>query len=257
MLGLVHGILKEGPQWFHVPDSTAMGLIGFPIQAILVSPMGTEAGYRFFISQPGMTGNPQNVDSWLFNDALDVLAAKGNNGKTNYIFQWLCACNRSLPYFGFKSWDDFFTRRAARSNQNDGQRLQINAAPDLDERQELHDIFWLKQQPYSFTNMFNNHPLTNQFVGGSVYHAFLSAPSYHCWHAPVSGTVVDIVHVPRTYYSENLLAGFADPGRLDPVAPNNSQAFITAVATRGTIFIQAKNPTIGLMAIVFIGMAEV
>ena len=36
MLGLVNMILKEGPQWFHVTDLPhAMGLIGFPINAIL------------------------------------------------------------------------------------------------------------------------------------------------------------------------------------------------------------------------------
>ena len=105
--------------------------------------------------------------------------------------------------------------------------------------------------------MLNNNQLTSQFVGGSVYQAFISALSYHCWHAPVSGTVIDIQLVSGTYYSENAYQGFINPDGPDSNAPNNSQPYLSAVATRGIIFIQADDPIIGLMAIVFIGMAEV
>jgi phosphatidylserine decarboxylase len=69
---------------------------------------------------------------------------------------------------------------------------------------QLHDIFWMKQQPYSLADMLANDPLATQFVGGTVYQAFLSALSYHCWHAPVSGTVTKIINVEGSYYSENL-----------------------------------------------------
>ncbi|KAJ0307700.1 hypothetical protein Brms1b_009885 [Colletotrichum noveboracense] len=96
------------------------------------------------------------------------------------------------------------------------------------------------------------------FVGGTVYQAFLSAKSYHRWHAPVSGKVVNIEQVPGTYYAENYFEGLAgNPNDPDPAAPNYSQPYISAVATRGIIYIEAENSKIGLMAIVFIGMAEV
>jgi phosphatidylserine decarboxylase len=291
MLGLVDMILKEAPQWFDVTDPpTAMGLIGFPINAILDWPMGTLSGYMFFLNSHvnskwqgilktwgKFLTTPASLPSlkgWLSPDALNILAAKGNDGKTNYTFQQLYACNPALPNFGFKCWDDFFTRKfnpgirpiaypddRPTPDQPDPTRVITNACESAPLRfatnVKLNDTFWLKHQPYSLTNMLDNDPLTSQFEGGSVYQAFLSAVSYHCWHAPVSGKVVGIRHVPGTYYSENLYQGFINPGGPDPNAENNSQPYISAVAARGIIFIQANDPIIGLMAIVFIGMAEV
>ena len=46
-------------------------------------------------------------------------------------------------------------------------------------------------------------------------------------------------------------------GEPDPDAPNDSQKFLTAVATRMTIYINATDPNIGLMCFMAVGMAEV
>ena len=54
-----------------------------------------------------------------------------------------------------------------------------------------------------------------------------------------------------TYYSETLAEGY------DPSGPNKSQGYITEVATRALIFIEADNPAIGLMCFMPVGMAEV
>lgn len=54
-----------------------------------------------------------------------------------------------------------------------------------------------------------------------------------------------------TYYSETPAEGY------DPAGPNDSQAYITEVATRAMIFIEADNPDIGLMCFMPVGMAEV
>ena len=99
--------------------------------------------------------------------------------------------------------------------------------------------------------MLNNDPWVEQFVGGTIYQAFLSAKSYHRWHCPVNGTIAKISVVDGTYYSETLAEGF------DPAGPNESQGYITEVATRALIFIQADNPAIGLMCVMPVGMAEV
>ena len=55
---------------------------------------------------------------------------------------------------------------------------------------KLADEFWIKGQPYSLRHMFADDPVAEQFVGGTIYQAFLSALSYHRWHSPVSGTIV-------------------------------------------------------------------
>ncbi|KAK0431823.1 phosphatidylserine decarboxylase [Armillaria borealis] len=102
--------------------------------------------------------------------------------------------------------------------------------------------------------MLNDDDLASQFVSGSVYQAFLSATKYHRWHSPVNGKVVKTVMIPGTYHAESPVMGFPNP---DPGAPNLSQGFITTLATRALVFIEADNPTIGLMCFVAVGMAEV
>ncbi|KAF4343579.1 phosphatidylserine decarboxylase 2 [Fusarium beomiforme] len=293
-ISVVQLIIQSAPPFFDKEDPpTAMGMIGFPINAVLDWPMGTIAGYEFWLlpevntsfgnvlntwgsflqssaSQPGLEG-------WLSKDALHMLATVANTGELGGpTFDQIFICDPNAEFYGYTSWDHFFTREF-----RDGMRpiaypddtpptpevpdpslVLTNAcesAPlQLVENVKLQDLFWLKTQPYSLDRMLNNNALTNKLVGGTVYQAFLSAKSYHRWHAPVSGTVVDIDLVPGSYYSENFFEGLVgDPDSPDPAAPNYSQPYISAVATRGIIWIQANNPKIGLMAIVFIGMAEV
>ena len=105
--------------------------------------------------------------------------------------------------------------------------------------------------------MLHNDPLAPQFVGGTVYQAFLSALNYHRWSSPINGKIVKIVHVPGTYHAESPAMGFINPDGPDPAVPNLSQGFITAVAARCLIFMEAGNPKIGLMCFIAVGMAEV
>ncbi|OJT11150.1 Phosphatidylserine decarboxylase proenzyme 3 [Trametes pubescens] len=247
-------------------------LVGFPINAILDWPMGTPAGMAFF-SSPEVDVHFKNMfDVWsayltseasctVLDDAADgwfgpAASAAFPNFEQTYV------CDPSAPFHGFKSWDDFFTRQflpnvrpVSFPDNND----IVNSACEstvyriaFDAKET--DSFWLKGQPYSLVHMLNNDEAAGQFVGGTVYQAFLSATKYHRWHAPVNGRIARIVTVPGTYYSESPSEGFPDP---DAAGPNLSQAFITAVATRTIIFIEADNPTIGLLAFIAVGMAEV
>lgn len=109
----------------------------------------------------------------------------------------------------------------------------------------------MKGQRYSLEHMLAGDSLVSEFVGGTAYQAYLSALSYHRWHAPVSGTVVKAYLQPGTYYSETLAE--AD----DPAGPSESQAYIAEMATRGIIFIEADDPSIGLMCVMPIGMGDV
>jgi phosphatidylserine decarboxylase len=40
--------------------------------------------------------------------------------------------------------------------------------------------------------MLTHDALAHQFASATIYQAFLSAPSYHRWHAPVRGTFVGV-----------------------------------------------------------------
>ena len=89
------------------------------------------------------------------------------------------------------------------------------------------------------------------FVGGTVYQAFLSAKNYHRWHSPVAGTIRRLRRIPGTYYAE------AASEHFDPAGPNNSQGYLAHVGTRALIFLEADDPRIGLVCLVTVGMAEV
>lgn len=303
-------IIRAGPQWYdREQPETAMGMIGFPITALLNWPMGTASGYEFwlhpgvnlamgevlrtwgrFLCTPASTRCLDQEDGWLSRDARGQLAATANQARrgggggggvvatTHHTFAQLFVCDPSAPHYGFGSWDAFFVREFREGIRpveatddgddaiSDPSCVVVNAcesAPlQVVRGVKLWDTFYLKGQPYSLLNMLHmNQAMAGRFVGGTVYQAFLSALSYHRWHAPVGGTVRGIEQVPGTYYSENWfegLAGARDAERKpDPAAPNYSQPYISAVATRGIIYIEADNPKIGLMAIVFIGMVEV
>ncbi len=264
MLELMNDVLTQAPEF------NQTGLVGFPINAILDWPMGTPAGTTAFLNEKVnhqlkkiltqwavFLGSPDsryvlNDDpekGWFGRDAMEAMPAFEENFK----------CDPSQPYHGFDSWDDFFTREFREGRRPvaspDDDSVIINACESAPYRIatniQLKDRFWIKEQPYSLSHMLAGDPLTELFEGGTLYQAFLSALSYHRWHSPVSGTIVKTRLLDGSYYAQALSKGF------DPAGPNESQAYITQVAARALIFIEADNPDIGLMCIMFVGMAEV
>ena len=193
-----------------------------------------------------------------------VLEATGSKVRPDVIFEQIFQCDPSSPTYGYKSWDDFFTRLFQPGIRPVAEPEDLNVIVSACESAPLHNVtnvrlddkFWLKGQPYSLRNMMDFHDLADNFVGGTVYQAFLSALSYHRWNSPVSGTVVDAFVVDGSYYLENLYHGFKDRNP-DAAAPNDSQPFLSNVASRAIIFIEADSPDIGLMCFIAIGMAEV
>lgn len=290
---LLNHIMSQAPEYTECPDSNGAddpcGLIGFPINALLNWPMATKSGYEFFSNQlvnqhfkeilyywseylasedsrsvlieddPDRT---PKVLAWLSETAkqemVDVACQASNDPNCDEKeFEDIFECNPDDQYYGFYSWDDFFTRKFKEGVRPvaEGDDVIANACESapLQVVTNVSDTseFWLKDQPYSLQDMMNCDPLAKEFIGGTVYQAFLSALSYHRWHSPVSGIVKKAFVVDGSYYLEN------SHQHDDDSAPNDSQPFLTAVATRALIFIEADNPDIGLMCFIAVGMAEV
>ncbi|MCG8410586.1 MAG: phosphatidylserine decarboxylase family protein [Bacteroidales bacterium] len=255
------------------PEFNDTGLVGFPINAILDWPMGTIGGFAAFINPKVNAQLKRILNEWakfLKSKESRYILNKSPRGWMNpkALEKWqpdLYVCNPDEEYGGFHSWDDFFTRqfkKGARPVADPGnQNIIVNAcesAPyNIERNVKAESNFWVKGQPYSLRHIFNNHDNLDLFVGGTVYQAFLSAMNYHRWHSPVDGTIEDVKIIDGTYYSEILSQGFLNPHGPDPSAPNNSQGYLSEVATRALVFIRAKNPKIGLMCFVSIGMSEV
>ena len=117
----------------------------------------------------------------------------------------------------------------------------------------------MKDQPYSVLDMLDHDSSAEYFAGGTVLQAFLSMLSYHRWHAPISGTIRRAFVVDGTYYSVPLSQGIGNPNitGIGVAGVGASQAYLSSVATRAVLLIEADNPDIGLMAFIAIGMEEI
>ena len=80
------------------------------------------------------------------------------------------------PYYGFKSWNDYFARKL----KDDKVRpiafpddpyvicAPCDACPHYIERNpQLRNQFWIKDQPYSLQHLLDDHPFTEKYVGGT------------------------------------------------------------------------------------------
>lgn len=264
MLRLINHILTTAPEY------NDTGLVGFPINAILNWPMATPGGYAAFLNDKVNVQLKNVLNQWAVYlsspDSTYVLnddphhgwfGREALNAMPNFAKDYVC--DPSAEHYGYTSWDDFFTRvfrrgvRPVASPRDDSVIANAcESAPySLQENVQLRSSFWMKGQEYSLLFMLGNDPRAGLFVGGTVYQAFLSALSYHRWHSPVSGRVIKTRNIEGSYYSETMNI------RYDPAGPNKSQGYITQVAARALIFIEADNPAIGLMCFLAIGMAEV
>ena len=283
MLRVLNHLLTTAPSWSD--KSEKVGLVGLPINALFDWPMATKSGFAVFLdptvnamlkkvlnawaeylASPASTEVLEdNSQGWFGQTGVQELETTANIGETSCSFKEMFVCDPSAKHHGFKSWDDFFTRQFAENVRpvaaphdpdvivNACESTPFNVAYGVKAR----DKFWNKGQPYSVSDMLAHDELTEQFVGGTVYQAFLNALSYHRWHCPVTGRIVKAYVVDGTYFSEPLFEEFDATHGADMGGETTGQGYITATATRAIIFIEADNPAIGLMASLGVGMAEV
>jgi len=264
MLALLNTIMT------HAPEFDCSGLVGCPINSIFDWSMGTAAGMAAFLNERVNVQLKKVLNAWgRFLSSPDSAYVLNEHPQTGWFgddarkampdFEREFVCAPDRPHWGFRSWDDFFTREFRPGvrpvAEPDDPTIIVNAcesAPYRIARQvNYRDRFWIKSQPYSIVHMLANDALAPLFAGGTIYQAYLSPLSYHRWHSPVTGTVTKAYVKDGTYFAEAASHGF------DPAAPNDSQAYITEVATRALIFIEADCPGIGLMCVMAVGMAEV
>ncbi|KAG5912814.1 hypothetical protein E4U42_001799, partial [Claviceps africana] len=222
-----------------------------------------------FLQTPESAAVLDNHPEGWFGDAgiADMMQVANAPYKSTMKFEDMYVCDPSAKHMGFKSWDDFFTRRfrdpARPVAYPDDDNVIANAcesrAYNIEHNVKLRDKFFAKGQPYSLLDMLAHDPLASEFVGGTIYQAFLSALSYHRWHTPVSGRIRRAFVEDGTYFSEPLSMGIGDPNvhEIDTRGITAAQGYLSALATRAIIFIEADNPLVGLVAFVGIGMDEV
>ncbi len=260
LMVLIDGVLDLAPEYGEEN-------VTLPLGAVLDWSMGTPAGFAAFRDDRVNAALKAILREWCeFLDSpgsLYVLHDGPHGWKSpqaiDDVGMGQFAHDPDDEHWGFRSWNDFFTRRF-----RDGERP--TAAPEDDSvvvsacestpfalatGVKLRDRFWLKGQPYSLHEMLDGHECAPRFVGGTVYQAFLSATDYHRWHAPVAGTVICAQVVDGTYFSE------ADSVGSDADESPNSQAYLAHVAARAIVILEADNPALGLVGFIAIGMSDV
>ncbi|KAF5348549.1 hypothetical protein D9756_009638 [Leucocoprinus leucothites] len=272
MLSHLNRILTMAPAF--PPNGTNYAAI--PIEVMFQWPMCTAAGFRMFINAKVNAQLKRILNVWsqfiaspasryvLTNDTGGWFSPEALKEIPGFVETF--ECDPKKEFFGYASLDDYFTRRfrpkarPVASPHDD--RVIVSGCESvpyaLRHNVEERNTFWIKGEPYSLQHLLYDDPLAPQFTGGTVFQSFLSPLRYHRWHSHVSGKIVKVVQVQGTYYAISPTLGFAATNN-NPDIENNgySQAFLTNVATRCLIFIEADNKDIGLMVLAAIGMMEV
>ena len=163
-------------------------------------------------------------------------------------------------YFGFNSWNDFFTRKLVKGvrpiSDPDDNKVIVSAC-DSTVYRIRHNVkrfakFWLKSQPYSLHDMLaGDEHYINKYIGGTVYQAFLNPFNYHRWHSPIDGTIEKAFVQPGYYFVQSESVGE------DPSIQDGSEAFLTNIQTRALIYIKADHAPLGTVCVMPTGMVEI
>ncbi|PYI02728.1 phosphatidylserine decarboxylase [Aspergillus sclerotiicarbonarius CBS 121057] len=237
-----------------------------PLTRFIEPYVRTSSGYNFFVHEKVNDVFHKILKEWSdylwSSESAAVLTDKPNGWFSPEAltampdFEQTFICDPEMPHWGFSSWNDFFNRELREGVRPIGEPNNLavvvasvegttyKIAAEIKEEDE----FWIKDQPYSLKHMFDSDPTVRDFVGGTIYQAFIEPTSYHRWHAPVSGTVIRAIEISGTFC----------PAQRDSMSLDDwvvaSQGYAVHTATRNLIFIETAE--LGLVCCLYAGLLE-
>lgn len=172
----------------------------------------SDAGEKFF--------NHPVIRSWGEDFFRQIYVAMNSPSSRALIKKWQATPNINLnmqdfivPKDGFKNFNDFFSRRlkpGVRPISSPGDDSVIVSPNDgftellIPQLRNKQDIM-AKGDRLNIRDIFNNNPIAQKFIGGSVIEQHLGVTNYHHFHAPISGKVVysDVLSGIRTADEQN------------------------------------------------------
>ncbi|GBB97118.1 hypothetical protein RclHR1_02920003 [Rhizophagus clarus] len=132
---------------------------------------------------------------------------------------------------------------------------------DIDDNSQVT----LKGITWSINELLANSTYAGDFAGGKFMHAFLGTYDYHRQHAPVDGEILEAKIIPGLVYLEvNVTSANCceEPRIASTRKTNDCTTIVDAPNSAGYQFRQSRglfvfNSTIGLVAVLPIGMAQV
>jgi phosphatidylserine decarboxylase len=111
---------------------------------------------------------------------------------------------------GFKSFDDFFTRRlkdGVRPMPEDPSIVVSPADGRVDAMGAVTDggTWPVKGSPYSVADLVGSEAEAKRYQGGAACVVYLSPRDYHRVHAPVTGTIGRVASMPGDFYPVNAI----------------------------------------------------
>lgn len=268
LLNAVNYIITRAPIFVYDPqDPDVTGAYTFPMSSLFTEMMATDAGesaFRNAAFNDALTGVLQAWCDYLDSDSSTSVLNEGKNGWLSpegqkYTDLQNFVTDPSKPHLGFTSYNDFFHREIKPElrpvaapedtkvivSPNDGSVYQI-----VNNIQQSTD-FWAKGQTYSLINILNNdREFVEYFDGGDMVQTFLSGNDYHRFHSPIDGTVVKAEVVQGLTFSQR-------SSEREPGAGTESLGYDAAVNTRGLLYIQSDDKTIGTVCVIPIGITEI
>jgi phosphatidylserine decarboxylase len=253
-------ITRLAPHW----ETQVSKRVFFPMSALFAEMMMDRAGEDAFRYPPFNDAIREILRSWC--RYLDSAESRHvlNTGETGWLSRNAYEYNQleefvipdqNAPYWGWASYNAFFHREIKPSARPvaDPDNPKVIVSPNdgtlyrIANNARATDSFWLKAEPYSLRDMLGGTRYLERFVGGHVFQSYLSGADYHRWHAPVDGVVRDAVVVDGLMFS-NLVKDITGVA---------SQAYYTAVNTRGLTFIEADDASIGVVCVMPVGITEI
>jgi len=109
------------------------------------------------------------------------------------------------PLHEYTSLDDFFTRELRDGARPIGKGVVAPADSVLTEHGRIQNgmLIQAKGRMYSLERFLGSRTFAADFDGGCYLTFYLAPPDYHRVHAPCSGTVTELVHIPGRLWPVN------------------------------------------------------
>lgn len=243
-------------------------MAALPFYTILQPFMENNYGYCFFTNEAVRPYFAEILKAYHANLETPASLAYLNNSYGNWLSADACeylsmdeyVYDSARPHGGFKSWNEFFIRKfkdldTSRPCAPDPTGKRVISPVDghvwkISNQVQLKAAFEIKGEQYYLTDLLAekaDSPLLRPFINGLAVQIVLMPFNYHRWHSPVTGKIKKVRTISGYFFA--------------PPTPDQHYAtsfpFLSHINTRTIVFIEPENPSIGDIALVFVGLTEV